>query len=298
LDLLFGIFFTFNEIQSKHFLTVYSCIAIVAPLNSIYSMIRIGKVSDRLGTTHIASNGVAILTVSGNRTATPCKLLEYLHRQIVTLAGTEDVKGILLTGPESGFCRCASESAASPHGASQLSGFGQKTMFNLEKIGKPCIAVIEGECAGLGLETALACDFIVASRSASFGFPGIAAGLIPFCGGSQRLARLVGKAKTKELIYSGDLVDAEEAYRIALINRLYPVGEALIQAEKLLVHICTRSANAIRIGGEIVNAGYDIDLHTACMLERDAFALCFTSFDQREGMQAFLDKRTPHFKGE
>jgi enoyl-CoA hydratase len=76
------------------------------------------------------------------------------------------------------------------------------------------------------------------------------------------------------------------------------VGEALPEAEKLLGHICTRSANAIRIGGEVVNAGYDIDLQTACMLERDAFALCFSSFDQREGMQAFLDKRTPHFKGE
>jgi enoyl-CoA hydratase len=150
----------------------------------------------------------------------------------------------------------------------------------------------------VGLEIALSCDFIVASQSASFGFPDIATGLIPFCGGSQRLARLVGKSKTKELIYSGGLIDAEEAYRIALINRLYPAGEALTQTEQLLEHICTRSANAIRIGGEVVNAGYDIDLQTACMLERDAFALCFSSFDQREGMQAFLDKRAPQFKGE
>jgi enoyl-CoA hydratase len=150
----------------------------------------------------------------------------------------------------------------------------------------------------LGLEIALACDFIVASQTASFGFTGIAAGLIPFCGGSQRLARLIGKPKTKELIYSGDLINAAEAYRIGLINRLYSEGDALTETVKLLELICTRSPNAIRIGGEIVNAGYDIDLQTACMLERDAFALCFASFDQREGMQAFLDKRTPQFKGE
>ena len=150
----------------------------------------------------------------------------------------------------------------------------------------------------MGLEVALTCDFIIASQSASFGFPDIAAWLIPFCGGSQRLARLVGKSKAKELIYSGDLIDAEEAHRIGLINRLYLQGQAVAQAEELLAHICTRSPNAIRIGGEIVNAGYDIDLQTACMLERDAFALCFSSFDQREGMQAFLDKRPPQFKGE
>ncbi len=253
---------------------------------------------DRVGTTRTTTNGVAILTISGKSTVSSRELLEYLHRQTASLAGTEEIKGILLTGSESGFCNCSTEGTASPQTASQLSAFGQKTMFNLEKTGKPTIAVIEVECSGLGLEIALACDFIVASRSASFGFPGIATGQIPFCGGSQRLARLVGKSKTKELIYSGDLIDAEEAYRIALINRLYPVGEALTQAEKLLEHICTRSANAIRIGGEVVNAGYDIDLQTACMLERDAFALCFSSFDQREGMQAFLDKRAPHFKGE
>ena len=179
-----------------------------------------------------------------------------------------------------------------------MAEFGQQVMFSLEKSGKPCLTAIEGECTGLGLEVALASDFIVAAQSASFGFPGIADGMIPFCGGSQRLARLVGKSKTKELVYSGDLIDAGEAYRIGLINRLYPHGQAAAQAEALLGHICSRSPNAIRIGGEVVNAGYDIDLQTACLLERDAFALCFASFDQREGMQAFLDKRSPQFKGE
>ena len=226
------------------------------------------------------------------------ELLESLRRQTTSLVGKSEIKGILLTGSESGFCRCPIESSASVHDAAALSGFGQQVMFSLEKIGKPCIAAIEGECSGLGLEVALACDFIIASRTAVFGFPGIADGLIPFCGGSQRLARLVGKSKAKELIYSGDLIDAEEAHRIGLINRLYPQGHAVAQAEELLAHICTRSPNAIRIGGEVVNAGYDIDLQTACMLERDAFALCFSSFDQREGMQAFLDKRPPQFKGE
>lgn len=238
------------------------------------------------------------MTITGSRSASARDLLEALRHQTATIAGKNDIKGLLLTGSDSGFCHCPLESNATVHDAAALSAFGQQIMFSLEKTGKPCLATIEGECSGLGLELALACDFIVASRSASFGFPGIAAGKIPFCGGSQRLSRLVGKSKAKEMIYSGDLIDAAEAHRIGLINRLFENGEALAEAEQLLVHICSRSPNAIRIGGEIVNAGYDIDLQTACLLERDAFALCFSSFDQREGMQAFLDKRQPQFKGE
>ncbi len=253
---------------------------------------------ERLCTIRTNTNGIAVLTASGCRSTSARELLETLRRLTASLAGNADIKGVLLTGPESGFCRCRTESSASARDAAALSGFGQQVMFSLEKIGKPCITAIEGECSGLGLEVALATDFIVASRAASFGFPGIAAGLIPFCGGTQRLARLTGKSKAKEIIYSGDLIDAEEAHRIGLVNRLHPEGEAVTLASELLAHICTRSPHAIRVGGEIVNAGYDIDLQTACMLERDAFALCFSSFDQREGMQAFLDKRPPQFKGE
>lgn len=253
---------------------------------------------ERLCTIQPKPHGVTVLAITGNRSTSARKLLESLQLQIHALAGNVAVKGLLFIGPESGFCNCTTGNSLSLSDAAHLSGFGQQVMFSFEKIGKPCIAAIEGECSGLGLEIALSCDFIVASHSARFGFPGIADGLIPFCGGSQRLARLIGKSKTKELIYSGELINAEEAYRIGLINRLYPAGEAQVRAEELLAHICTRSPNAIRIGGEVVNAGYDIDLHTACMLERDAFALCFSSFDQREGMQAFLDKRPPQFKGE
>lgn len=254
--------------------------------------------SERLCSLQIKTNGVAIVTIPGRHAASARELLESLQRQILAIVGKDDIRGVLVTGTEDGFCRCLIQSSTSVRDAAALAGFGQQTLFSLEKTGKPCIAVLDGDCTGVGLEIALACDFIVASHDARFGFPDIDAGLIPFCGGSQRLARLVGKSKTKELLYSGDRIGAEEAHRIGLINRLYPKGNALSHAEELLEHIFTRSPNAVRIGGEVVNAGYDIDLQTACMLERDAFALCFASFDQREGMQAFLDKRTPHFRGE
>jgi enoyl-CoA hydratase len=226
------------------------------------------------------------------------QLLETLQRQIVALAGNGEIRGIIFTGPTEGFCNCSSDRSSAPSDAAALAGLGQQIMFNLEKIGKPCLAAIVGECSGLGLELSLACDFIVASHEATFGFPAISDGVIPCCGGTQRLARLVGKSKAKEMIYSGEMIDAREALRTRLVNRLYPGDDLLPKTRELLEHICSRSPNAIRIGGEVVNAGYDIDLQTACLLERDAFALCFSSLDQREGMQAFLDKRQPQFKGE
>ena len=250
---------------------------------------------DRLCRITSEENGIAVVTVPGNSAVSARKLLEALQRQIVLLSGHAEMRGVLITGGTDGFCCCSAEKDPDP---ATLAVFGQQVMFNLEKLGKPVIAAIDGECSGLGLELALACDFLVANHSASFGFPAIAGGLIPFCGGTQRLARLVGKSKAKEMIYSGRMVAADEALRIRLVNRLYSYDEFRPAVLDLLGHICSRSPNAIRIGGEVINAGYDIDLQTACLLERNAFALCFAGFDQREGMQAFLDKRTPQFKGE
>ena len=253
---------------------------------------------DRLCSIQSKDQGIAVVVIPGSSVVPKRQLLDALQRQIAALAGNSDVRGIILTGPAGGFCRCSADRSSGSCEAAALAGFGQQVMFSLEKIGKPCLAAIAGECSGLGLELALACDFIVSSQAATFGFPAIADGLIPSCGGTQRLARLVGKSKAKEMIYSGVMIDAGEAQRTRLVNRLYPAEELLTKTRELLAHICSRSPHAIRIGGEVVNAGYDIDLQTACLLERDAFALCFSSFDQREGMQAFLDKRRPQFKGE
>ncbi len=253
---------------------------------------------EKLCKTDRKENGIAILTIPGSISVPARTVLESLQRQLAGLYGHNDIKGIILTGTQEGFCRCSVGTSVNSREASALSGFGQQVMFNLEKTGLPCIAALDVECSGLGLELALSCDFIVASKSARFGFPDIRNGIIPFCGGTQRLARLVGKSRAKELIYSGEMIDAGEALRIKLINRLYNDDELLPKSQELMEHICTRSPNAVRVGGEVINAGFDIDLQTACLLERDAFALCFSSFDQREGMQAFLDKRQPQFKGE
>lgn len=253
---------------------------------------------ERMCKMHQEDNGNVILVFPGSNVVSAQQILESLQHQIAVFTGNIGMKGIILTGSGEGFCRYSAETAYTPYEASALSGFGQQVMFSLERTGKPSIAAISGECSGLGLEVALACDFIVASDAASFGFPGITGGKLPFCGGTQRLARLVGKSRAKELIFGGEMINAGEALRIKLINRLYADDKLMPEVQGLMAHICGRSPNAIRIGGEVINAGYDIDLQTACLLERDAFALCFSSFDQREGMQAFLDKRQPQFKGE
>ncbi|MBI5483783.1 MAG: enoyl-CoA hydratase/isomerase family protein [Deltaproteobacteria bacterium] len=253
---------------------------------------------ERLCKTDKAENGISVVIIPGSSAAEARQVLEALQRQIAAIAASSDIKGIIITGSGEGFCRTAAGTALSHIQASELASLGQQVMFSLEKTGRPCIAAVGGVCSGLGLELALACDFIVASDTASFGLPGIAAGQIPFCGGTQRLARLVGKSRAKEMIYSGEMITAGEAFRIKLINRLYAAKDLMSEAVRLMTLICSRSPNAIRIGGEVINAGYDIDLQTACLLERNAFALCFASYDQREGMQAFLDKRQPGFKGE
>ncbi|MBI2354140.1 MAG: enoyl-CoA hydratase/isomerase family protein [Deltaproteobacteria bacterium] len=253
---------------------------------------------NRLCTITADPGGIADLAIAGGA-ATQRQLLEAVQRQIASLSANQAVKGVIVRGQGEGFCRCCGvDTHTNPYGAGELAAFGQQVMFSLEKIGKPCIAAISGECCGVGLELALSCDFIIASRRARFGFPDIAQGRLPFCGGTQRLARLVGKSKAKEMIFGGELLAAEEAYRIGLVNRLYDDNELLPRTRELLERICSRSPFAVRIGGEVINAGYDIDLQTACLLERDAFALIFASHDRREGMQAFLDKREPEFKGE
>ena len=250
----------------------------------------------RLCRIEVHENGIAVLAIPGSVTANEHQLLEAIRRQIAHISDGKEIKGTIITSTGADFCACVQENPPSPYAAAELASFGQQVMFNLEKTGKPCVAAISGDCTGVGLELALACDFIVADRSARFGFPDIEEGRLPFCGGTQRLSRLVGKSKAKEMIFGGELTTAEEALASGLVNRLYE-DNLLSHAQALLEKICTHRPFAIRIGGEVINAGYDIDLQTACLLERDAFALIFASHDRREGMQAFLDKRNPDFKG-
>lgn len=245
-----------------------------------------------------------IVILNLNRPQVKNCLNEEMVRQLlaafISLKDNEAVAGVLLTGNGTSFCAGADIDAMrtmTPFEAGRLSQLGQDLMFAIESVGKPVIAAVNGYALGGGFELALACDFIVASRSAVFGAPEIQLGIIPGFGGTQRLTRCVGKAKAKELIFTGDRVDAEAGMKIGLVNRMYDDGTMLDEAMTLLKTICSRGMLSLRMAKEIIGAGADVDLGNACLMERDAFAICFATEDQKEGMTAFMEKRPAHFKG-
>ncbi len=216
------------------------------------------------------------------------------------LRDDQSVHGILLTGEGKNFCTGADISEMrdmTPLEAARFSASGQQLMFAIESVGKPVIAAVNGYALGGGLELALACDFIVASDSAAFAAPEILLGIIPGFGGTQRLPRLIGKSKAKEMIFTGDRVPAQEAHAIGLVNRLFPGEELVSKATALLKTISGRGLVSLKMAKEVIDAGYDVDLKNACIMERDAFALCFATEDQKEGMTAFVEKRPARFKG-
>lgn len=236
-------------------------------------------------------SGIATLSLKGN--AFCADLLKGLLSAFSGLKTDPEAAGLILTG----FSGGSDLRSTTPMEIAAFSALGQRVMFALEALGKPVIAAASGATLGAGVELALACDFIVASRSASFAFPGILAGEIPCFGGTQRLTRAVGKARAKEMIFTGAPVGAERALEIGLLNRLYDDSQLLASARELLTGICRQGTLAIRMAKEIVDAGQGIDLKTACLMERDAFALCFATLDQREGMGSFLERRPANFKG-
>lgn len=227
-------------------------------------------------------------------------MIQSLLETFRKLKDDREVKGVIITGGGKFFCAggdIGEMADMSPMAAVEFAELGQKLMFAIERVGKPVLAVVNGHALGGGLELALACDFIVASTAAFFAAPEIKLGIIPGFGGTQRLARLVGKAKAKELIFTGDSINAAEAHTIGLVNRIYEPDQLLAQALELMQTICSRGPLSLRMGKEIIDAGYDIDLANACLMERDAFALCFSTEDQKEGMGAFLEKRPAKFPG-
>jgi len=162
---------------------------------------------------------------------------------------------------------------------------------------KPTVAVLNGDAVGAGLELALACDLRVAAAQARIGLPQVSEGLIPFCGGTQRLPRLVGAAKALELILTGELIDGREAGRIGLVSHVAEKEALAGEAEKLLAELCTKGPVALRFGKEAVLKSLDLTLEQGIRLEEDLYVLLQTTQDRAEGVRAFLEKRPPRFAG-
>ncbi|MEW6296929.1 MAG: enoyl-CoA hydratase-related protein [Thermodesulfobacteriota bacterium] len=179
----------------------------------------------------------------------------------------------------------------------RFSALGLGVLRQLEELPIPVIAAVNGFALGGGTELALACDLIIAAEKAKFGQPEINLGVIPGFGGTQRLARRIGLPRARELIYSGDMIDAETALRYGLVNKVVPSADLMAEATALANKLAAKPPIAIRQAKTAINAGVDMDLDNGCRFENEAFALTFATEDKAEGMKAFLEKREAKFTG-
>jgi len=213
----------------------------------------------------------------------------------------EDVRVLILTGAgEKSFIAGADITELTTFNALQAKNFarkGQEAINKLQELVIPVIAAVNGFALGGGNEVAIACDFIYASENALFGLPEINLGIMPGFGGTQRLPRLIGKNMAKEMIFTGKMIRADEAFRIGLVNQICSPESLMDEVLKTAKNIASKGKVSLRGAKHAVNSGMNSDLVTGCSIEIDAFALCFASEDAKEGTAAFLEKRKAEFKG-
>jgi enoyl-CoA hydratase len=174
---------------------------------------------------------------------------------------------------------------------------GLYLMQSIENFPHPVIAAVNGFALGGGCELAMACDIRLASEKAKFGQPEVNLGLIPGYGGTQRLARLVGRGKAKQMIFTGEMIDAQEAHRIGLADEVYPPEELMNKAMEMARLILSKAPVAVSVAKECINRGLDVNIGAGCDLEKVNFGAIFGTSDAHEGMKAFLEKRRAEFKG-
>ena len=211
------------------------------------------------------------------------------------------VRGVILTGAGNKAFIAGADIAelaqATALQAEQSSRFGQQVLDLIENLGKPVIAAVNGFALGGGCETAMACTIRIAVEHASFGQPEVKLGLVPGGGGTQRLPRLVGKGRALQLILSGSMISAQEAWRIGLVNEIVPATDLIARAEALLNTITANAPFAIKFALEAANKGLETSQSEGLLLEASYFGLCAATEDKKEGTSAFLEKRAPQFHG-
>ncbi len=257
-----------------------------------YSMIQI-KEKDNIG----------ILTINRPKAlnALNTALLKELLDAVRRIESEKELRVLVITGSgEKAFVAGADItelSGLNPVEAAEFTKLGHSVMEAIEQLPIPVIAAVNGFALGGGLELALSCDFIYAAKSAKLGLPEINLGIIPGFGGTQRLARRIGSARAKELIFTGKMITAREAETLGIVNRVVPAEslmEVTIETAKI---IASKGAVSLYAAKQAITCGLDVDLATGCKLERQYFAWTFASPDAKEGTTAFLEKRSPDFKG-
>ncbi|MBW8684931.1 enoyl-CoA hydratase-related protein [Chitinophaga rhizophila] len=226
------------------------------------------------------------------------ELMGELRDALKVLDADDNVRVIIISGNEKAFAAGADIKQMAGKTAMDMYNIDQfSTWDTIKKTKKPLIAAVSGFALGGGCELVMLCDMIIASETARFGQPEIKIGVMPGAGGTQRLTRAVGKALAMEMVLTGRFITADEAAQAGLINRVVPVELYLEEAIRLASTIASLSPLAVKMAKESVLKAFDSSLEEGLHFERKNFYLLFSSEDQKEGMQAFVDKRTPVFKG-
>lgn len=225
-------------------------------------------------------------------------LLAELGEALLSLNSDDDVGAIVVTGSEKAFAAGADIKEMSELTFADVAKQDMFAHINgvFAGVRKPVIAAVSGYALGGGCEIAMACDFIIAGENAKFGQPEIKLGVIPGIGGSQRLTRLVGKSKAMDMMLTGRMMDAEEAERSGLVSRVEPTEDMLDKAMEVAATIADLSAPSVALAKEATNRALETTLAEGLLFERRAFHSLFATEDQKEGMNAFIEKRQPQFK--
>jgi enoyl-CoA hydratase len=247
--------------------------------------------------------GIAIVTIDNQPAlnALSGPVLSQLDQTFTALAKNQEVKGVIITGGgEKSFVAGADISEflkVTGDTAVEFMTRGQRIFNKIESFDRPVIAAINGFALGGGNEISLCCDIRIAAENAIFGQPEVNLGIIPGYGGTQRLPRLIGPGKAKEVIFADERINAQEALRIGLVDRVVPKGQAVEEAKKLLKKIITKGPLAIKMAKKAINEGLKMSLREGLDLEAECNGVCFSSEDKDEGAKAFLEKRPANFKG-
>jgi enoyl-CoA hydratase len=247
--------------------------------------------------------GVALLTFNRPKAlnAMDSATMTELAAAVAVCKNDDNIKVLVLTGGGDKAFVAGADIAEMQHlrpkDALAFMELGHETMRSLETMSKPSIAAVNGFALGGGTEIAMSCDMRFASEKARFGQPEILIGLIPGWGGTQRLPRLIGMGRAKEIILGGEQIDAKRAYEIGLVNRVYPADQLMPETMKFAQKMATLPGFALKMGKHAINYGYDLALDNGNRLETECCAQCFSTDDQKEGMAAFLEKRKPNYKG-
>ncbi|MDO4833799.1 MAG: enoyl-CoA hydratase-related protein [Bacillota bacterium] len=246
-------------------------------------------------------DNIAFVTVNRPKAmnALNSQVLDELYCVFYEICKDDSVLAVVLTGEGKAFVAGADIAEMSKLGTVEARTFahkGHNVMNFIENLNKPVIAAVNGFALGGGCELSMACDIRLASAKAKFGQPEVGLGLIPGFGGNLRLPRLVGKGMAKYLIFSADMIDAQEAHRIGLVERVCEPEELMAEAEALAKKIAAKAPIAVSVAKDVINNGYDADMKTASAYEVNAFGISFASEDMKEGTSAFLEKRKAEFK--